>query len=883
MRVVALVLPSLIAAFVIACSGATSETPTAMPAVPTPTNTPPFPIPTVPDPTPTIPTPGPTPRPLATSVSEPTVVAPTSTLEIVASPTAVNTTTPTTVPTPTPTALPATSTPVPIPTASPVPVPTATPTPTVVAVTPTPTPTPTPKINLRPTSPGAGQLPMSVHASLSSTEPGDLRTGGDAYLDWAIENNSPFPTENEFETHVYVDDVFVGRWVSSQSPPFQTFGVWDSESLNTQIKLDRGDHVFKLVVDALDQINETDETDNIFERTYTWAGESLVPPTPGSRSINLTLEPTSERNEAVVAAAVAESPDSGPLTVDAPTFVTWGVTNNGLASTDDAISVHVSLDGILVDRRIIGGLSALSRSSLVDWAELGDMVNITPGEHTLEVAIDPGNLIDESDETDNTFTAVLTWETGPAIPPDTLPEPTPASVPHYEELLRANLATTTLPSDWDATLVIRSATSGASQTGRNGHVSAFTAGIVDYAIANSSPVSTLVDFSTRVLLDNIVIDDSRFAGAGSSGSLWLVDVAIPANRLTPGTHTLRLEIDSGAEVNEFDETDNSLTYDFEVASGPAPPVIPTTYTDEELAEMLAVVPDLLLETSALDAASESETDWLAIVSTVADAAYFLVTGTALQDERIEISLLSRAEYESQNLTTCLLGQNSLTRSEYDTTLENCQTTIGSSGGLTWPGTGVVKVRVDASSTPAGTLSMLLHELGHARKTLLLPAGTISIPSDASSAIGEAQAQVFEAVGMRYIEEFLGDNFTRYPDLSVLQDDVSDLIDYHSERAGEHSLGYKLMWLAALQNVGGLGMADELRTTGVLSAASALDFYNYLVNISDQEAVAWVSARLASSANFIEEFRQITLGRLVNSLPAESEGHPHLMDLAFLAP
>jgi hypothetical protein len=112
------------------------------------------------------------------------------------------------------------------------------------------------------------------------------------------------------------------------------------------------------------------------------------------------------------------------------------------------------------------------------------------------------------------------------------------------------------------------------------------------------------------------------------------------------------------------------------------------------------------------------------------------------------------------------------------------------------------------------------------------------------------------------------------------------MDYHVERAvdlEEHSLGYELMWLAALQDVGGLGMADELRTTGVLSPASALAFYNYLVNISDQEAVAWVNARLAGSPDLIEEFREITLARLVDGLSSESEGHPHLLDMAFMAP
>jgi len=726
---------------------------------------------------------------------------------------------------------------------------------------------------------------LFVHAEPGASDPGDLRTGSAAYLDWFFENDSPFPTETEFESHVYVDGVFVGSWVSTQAPPFQPFGIRDWDDLNNRVRLDRGDHVFKLIVDALDQIPEKDETDNVFERTFTWGGESLTAPQPGARAVNLVIEPAFERFEPVVTAAVSGTGNSGPLTVDATTFITWGIGNIGLASTDATISIHIYFDDVLVDRRLVDGLSAFSGSALRDWDGLGDTIRISPGEHTLRVAVDPGNLIDESDETDNVVTAVLTWDDGPAVPPEPSPEAIPIPVPPHEELTQPNLVTY-LPSAWDAPLVIRDTTSGTSIKGRNGYVPAFTAGIVDYAITNASPVANLNEFSTTLYLDDVPIDDSGFT-AGSAGGLWIVDATVPAAQLTPGTHTLRLVIDSRSEVRESDETDNSFTSVFEIVAGPAPPpVAPTTYSDTEITAMLAIVPDLLLQTGNAVEPGESGADWVSAISTVADAAYFLATGTALPDERIEIFLLSRAKYDEENLANCLDKQATLTTSEYESKLADCRATIEKSIGLTWTGTGLVTVRVDASKTPASVLATLLHELGHARAALLYPTTSSTIQSDARSAIGEAQAQVFEAVGMRHIEEFLGERFTEYPDLAVLRYDVDGVLDYEVDRAAEleeHGLGYELMWLAALQDVGGLGLADELRTTGVLSAASALAFYDYLLTIGGQDPVTWVNARLAGGDGLIGEFREIALSRLVDGLPAESEGHPHLIDLAFLAP
>lgn len=741
-----------------------------------------------------------------------------------------------------------------------------------------------PKINLRPVSPGAGQLALSIHAQLGSNEAGDLRTGRIAYLDWFFENDSPFPTENEFESHVYVDGVFVSKWISSQAPPFQTFGVRDWAELNDRVRLDRGDHVFKVIIDALDQIPESDESDNVFERTFTWGGEPLVFLDPAARSVNLVIAPAMEGSEAVVIAATAGSETTGPVTVDATSFITWSAKNAGLASTDTSIAVHVYFDGLLVDQRVVNGISALSISELVDWDELDGIVRITPGEHTLTIVVDPGNLVDESDETDNTVTTTLTWGTGPAVVPKPSLEPTPIPPPPFAALTRPNLVTY-LPLDWDAPLVVRGSTSGTSVEGRNGHVSAFTEGIVDYAITNSSPVANLSAFNARLLLDDVLVEDKRF-GAGNIGGIWLLNLTIPASRLTPGTHTLDLVIDIDGGVAESDEIDNSFRSVFEVVAGPEPaPAAATTYSDAEISTMLATIPEMMLEILNVDDSDLAPRDWIPDILMAADAGYFLAVGTAIRDERLSIEFYPRPDYEIQLVETCLGDTGPMTVSEHALELARCRVLADTSVGVQTHRDGRIVILLDTSHTPAAVLNTLFHELGHARQELIAPTNG-AVNNDSLSAIKEAQAQVFEAVGFRHIEEFLDASVTSYPDLFVLRAKVQSLIDIKLDGANDgenHDLGYILMWLTALQDPGGLGFARELRDLGKLSPASALAFYNYLLAIEPGEAQSWVASRMTDTASPLAEFEAITLGRFVIGLPPSSEGHPDLHKVAFLAP
>ena len=99
--------------------------------------------------------------------------------------------------------------------------------------------------------------------------------------------------------------------------------------------------------------------------------------------------------------------------------------NRGLSSIDHPVRVDLYFNGVLVAWRQGDGAIAGGFPSRVTWSGLQGIVPVTPGEHTLKVVVDPTNLIQESDETNNVFEKVFTWNTGavPAKPAPTRPAP----------------------------------------------------------------------------------------------------------------------------------------------------------------------------------------------------------------------------------------------------------------------------------------------------------------------------------------------------------------------------------------------------------------------------------------------------------------------------
>ena len=100
-----------------------------------------------------------------------------------------------------------------------------------------------------------------------------------------------------------------------------------------------------------------------------------------------------------------------------PTYLDWAVINDGSASTNRSYYVDVYFDGTLVKYWEITDNTTPGMSwYLHDWVL---SVTTTPGPHTLRLVVDPTNLVQETNENDNTWSMTFNW-INPSVPCYTL-------------------------------------------------------------------------------------------------------------------------------------------------------------------------------------------------------------------------------------------------------------------------------------------------------------------------------------------------------------------------------------------------------------------------------------------------------------------------------
>ena len=259
---------------------------------------------------------------------------------------------------------------------------------------------------------------------------------------------------------------------------------------------------------------------------------------------------------------------------------------------------------------------------------------------------------------------------------------------------------------------------------------------------------------------------------------------------------------------------------------------------------------------------------------------------SLGDERLVIEILPGEEYDARHRDQCFSMHVAESPEEYPTSMARCIEKGESSAGLTLQAEGEILITVRQEETPVGVLNTLFHELGHARQRFLAPDQSEGVQSTALNGLQEAEAQVFEAVMWRTLEDRLEGRFLSYPAFALMEEYARNLFDTQVEEAAsgeEHALGYVLLWLAALRDPAGLGLGDELRESGWLSTETAKEFYDYLLSIAPASASAWADGLLNESEPFLAEYRTIALSRLVRGLSPSGEGHPALRKVALLAP
>ena len=527
------------------------------------------------------------------------------------------------------------------------------------------------------------------------------------YLSWAITNTGPSDVDQVFFVDLYIDDVFVQRWRGSgvQADRVRFIDSWIG--LEIRVRPGPGSHTLKVIVDSTDLVPELDESDNTFEREFVWEESKLaeVTPTPlPERLPDITVFTPKGWEAPLLATSYPGDTRDGPLSVDVPTFVNFGIANNGPASTPEFVWVYLYIDDVLIDNVSWDGLLAYRSSEVVGRDNILEIISLAPGVHTLRVVVDATNRVVESDESNNVLEREFTWGSGP-VPPKPIALPTPEPTPPAP-LVLPNL----VPGwrfGWDSPIIV----SHESESFLDNPLSVNDKAYVTVVVQNQSIIRASQTFDVDLYFDGEKVNTTEFTGETEAAFLrWKVWENLNDQvQITPGAHTLKIVIDAENSVEEANENDNvykkTLVW---AAEGPVA-AKPVFYTDEELQQKLLGLWTLLDTRESV--ISEDRPDLAERVFNIADAAYYLVTGTSIWNERVAIFLLSHGDYLNW-IDDSFFRKFALNEaSEYPEILAARERFKRISLGFKTRRFWKVAIVVDADNDPARVLNSLAHGWG----------------------------------------------------------------------------------------------------------------------------------------------------------------------------
>ena len=713
------------------------------------------------------------------------------------------------------------------------------------------------------------------------------RVGEDTFVSWGIRNAGDVPLEERYFVDLYFDDVVINRWTGISLAREGSAALIDWANLSANVIPTPGVHVLKLVLDSTNLVAETDETDNTYELEVVWeAGEPVpAPERPVTRLPDLAVAQLRGVSDLIVASPYAEDVEDWPLSVDLPAYVVSAIQNRGLSSVDRPVRVDLYLDDTLVAWRQGNGAIAGDFPSRVAWSGLQGIVPITPGEHILKVVVDPTNLIQESDETNNVFEKVFTWNTG-TVPPKPAPTAGPAPV------LPQPLALANLQPGW---IFDSDGPISLFHEGDTEHNPPLIVGqdvLLQVTVKNRSSVGTRIPFSVDVFFDDKLVNTFVFQRGipqkAILSSLWgglagEVDI-------TPGEHTLKIVIDSRESVREADEQDNVFERTFTWLEEPPPVPDPVErYSTERIAAVLSGLRELL--DSREIAVSPGRADYSERIIDVVDAGYYLMTGDSLRDERVDIHILDREEYLRWIDEAFENRFASANAREMPGIHVRYQRLKEYAVGITSREQGRVTAIIDGERPIPTVIDTLAHEVGHLRQDLINPdQHSAALYDPLLLALLESQAQQFQRAFWLSIEEFTGETFLEYPDAEVFREWIARRAFnwFRTAQQDEHALGHLLQWMLVITVPDLAHLEEELRENGSLSAQASMDLYDYLVGLSPSEASAlarqtYATANSDDLADLYNRLVTAASERLTPDLHPNDEGIATLRQVGLLTP
>ena len=340
-------------------------------------------------------------------------------------------------------------------------------------------------------------------ARMGSSTP--QKVGEETFVSWGIRNVGDVTLDEWYFVDLYFDDVVINRWTGISLVAGELAALIDWSNLSANIAPTPGVHVLKLVLDSTNLVAESDETDNSYELEVVWESGDPAPslerpvtrlptlPSPSCEGCRMSWwqARTPMMSRTGRSLSICRRTSFPPLRIAAspasPIPCGWTSTT----------TVSSSRGG-----RATGRLPEPHRAG-VTWSGIGGFVPVTPGEHILKVVVDPTDLVVESDETNNAFEKVFTWDTGPVPAKPAVTAGTAPVLP--QPLASANLQPGwTFDSDGPISLFHE------GDAANNPPLIVGQDVLLRVAVKNRSGVGTRISFSVDVFFDDKLVNTIVF-------------------------------------------------------------------------------------------------------------------------------------------------------------------------------------------------------------------------------------------------------------------------------------------------------------------------------------------------------------------------------------
>ena len=755
---------------------------------------------------------------------------------------------------PTPTAIP------PLPSPSPLPVDASTPvgngSPNGLFRTPTP-----PDVQLYPATPEGWASSLIVSGQPDATESGPIGSDGQMYVSWAVTNGGPEDAGLPFSVDLLVDGVPVERWSAAMglaAGEVQTVRDW--ESLPLRINLSPGRHELQLVVDSTGYLQPLYTPGNTASVSFEWPElpNGFVPPIAPERLPNLTAYLPEGWDDPIRLQGIPRTPEAAEG-LNSPTLQI-AYRNGGLSSISRFFLVHLYMDGVLVTRYNQNGLIADEAVNPPPWEYWLNTVSITPGHHTLTLELDPTNLVDEADETDNVYSVDFNWG-GPdfaGLSSTQTPASGQPSLVAYQ------------PSGWSGPLVLNSYLGQASMPSET-YLNSQS--YVSWAMRNEGGFAFANPYTVELLVSGEVVHTWEREGLEAGAIDVLIDEPVPA-AFAPGIHSVELRVRTAAG-----ETTDIAGQPINWRSGFAPPRAGAPLDAEERRQRLAALEAIRSTVAPLSESAQMREDVVDLV----DLVYRNLYNRSLAEESLSISILTEEEFGAFVDAECSDVAPTLSSSIRGLYLERCTVAKGFVGYYTnWRGAPRIVIRGD--KTPMDVLSTISHELGHYRQALV-NSSLNDQPNLNIVALREAQAYAHQVVFFRTLESLTGLDLLLYPKLPGYERFVQMRVGDLRNRAetSEHARGRLILWLAILSDPELRQQRTVLLNNRATPAQTARELFDYLVGFSPGQARLYVTRIMQNASAQINAIESLVTARLITGLQYWNEGSPELREIGLLLP